>query len=285
MIDGGDAHTVHELERYQRALPVRLIATERSQFVVCKRDDTLGAIRERIAHDAFDHLPVVDEKERIVGVLDIRALGSMSHDARVRDCCIPIGEELLIGAEVSVLEFLEDADRRPFRFLVTRDGISGLVSLSDIQRLPVRAALFAIITQFEMAATRLIAEYFPQEGWMVSLSPGRREKIEDELRKATGDQNQVAPLLYTQIADKTDLLALIARARGNEESKSALARKFDRIEKLRNALAHSNTLGVTRDDACAVVATVRDIKHWIDWIQVSIKEIGSNTKEIGSDAR
>ena len=62
----------------------------------------------------------------------------------------PLSEQLLIGADASILDFMMMADRQRCRLVVLESEISGLVSLSDLQRLPVRAALFALITQSEI---------------------------------------------------------------------------------------------------------------------------------------
>lgn len=268
----------HELARYQEALPVRLIETPRDHFVNCKPGETLGAVRARNARDAFDHLPVEDDSGHMIGVLDIGALAGRSDETCVADCCIPINEDLLIGSEVSILEFLQNADRRPFRFLVAKDGIGGLVSLSDIQRLPVRAALFAIITQFEMAMAQLIDARFPDDSWLEHLSDGRRLKIEAERLKASEDCNQVARLLYTQFADKLGLLRRIAKERGDNRSRDEFDDEFERLQSLRDQIAHANAIGITREDAKDVIDKVRTIGGWIAWIECALKEIGTQNQ-------
>jgi hypothetical protein len=56
-------------------------------------------------------------------------------------------EENLIGADAGILSFVKGADRRGCRLVMSGAEISGLVSLSDLQKLPVRATvLFALIT-------------------------------------------------------------------------------------------------------------------------------------------
>lgn len=268
----------HELARYQEALPVRLIETPRDHFVVCNPEETLGAVRARNARDAFDHLPVEDDGGHMIGVLDILVLDGLPGETRVADCCIPINEDLLMGAEVSILEFLQTADQRPFRFLVTKDGIGGLVSLSDIQRLPVRAALFAIITQFEMAMARLIDARFPDDSWLEYLPDGRRQKIEAERRKASEARNQVAQLLYTQFADKLGLLRRIAKERGDNRSRNEFDDEFERLQDLRDQIAHANAIGITRDDAKDVIDKIRTIRDWIDWIECALQETGKQNQ-------
>ncbi|MGO4843671.1 hypothetical protein AB4144_66485, partial [Rhizobiaceae sp. 2RAB30] len=71
-------------------------------------------------------------------------------------------EAHLIGADASILSFVKEADTRPFRLLVSERGIVGLVSLSDLQKLPVRAALFGLVTGLEMAMTDAILTHDPE---------------------------------------------------------------------------------------------------------------------------
>ncbi|WP_287209273.1 hypothetical protein, partial [Mesorhizobium sp.] len=61
---------------------------------------------------------------------------------KISESVIPLSEETLVGADASILDFIRDADQRPCRLVVSGRQIEGLVSISDMQKLPVRAALF-----------------------------------------------------------------------------------------------------------------------------------------------
>lgn len=94
--------------------------------------------------DDFDFIPVLDDAndESFVGLFhaaDIRKRGI--SDGLVSSFYIPLAEEYLIGADASILDFVVQADSRPCRLVVSGAQIVGLVTLSDLQRLPVRAAL------------------------------------------------------------------------------------------------------------------------------------------------
>src|SRR5262249_61336057 len=95
-----------------------------------------------------------------------------------------LSDDNLIGDNASILDFIMGADSRPCRLLVAGTQISGLVSLSDLQRLPVRATLFALITGLEIIMAEAIRHRYPApEYWMAFLSDGRTEKIMEQICK------------------------------------------------------------------------------------------------------
>jgi hypothetical protein len=162
---------------------------------------------------------------------DRRTLGT------IWQCYAPLTEEYLIGADASILDFVLDADQRPCRLVVSGARIVGLVSLSDLQRLPVRAALFALITGFEMAMADSIRKVHSSDGdWLKFLGKSRQQKIEGEKAKSKVDDSYVDSLLFTQFCDKRE----IVKQQFPEERRDPLGEALIRIEGLRNNVAHAN---------------------------------------------
>jgi hypothetical protein len=92
--------------------------------------------------------------------------------------------------------------------VVSNSGIIGLVSLSDLQRLPVRAVLFSVITGFEITMMEVIKRSFSSdEDWLCCLSEGRRKKIKDTIAESHRGDGFVDALLFTQFCDKAALLS------------------------------------------------------------------------------
>ena len=135
-------------------LTVELISTPREDLMTCFPRETLADVMAR-NKEPYDFLPVIEPEsggmECIVGLFhaapffDCLPEGTSVHDHFRR-----LSEDSLIGADASILSFVKTADARPCRLVVSGDNIVGLVSLSDLQKLPVRVALFALITGFEM---------------------------------------------------------------------------------------------------------------------------------------
>ena len=75
----------------------------------------------------------------------------------IGDDFVPFSEDIVIGADASIIDFVTTADERQTRLVVSGDRVAGLVSLSDLQQLPVRAALFTLITRLEIAMAQRMA--------------------------------------------------------------------------------------------------------------------------------
>jgi hypothetical protein len=123
---------------------------------------------------------------RIVGLLEIASYGhSATVGPSVRKAMRPLSEENLIGADASILAFVRDADFRKCRLVVLGSQISGLVTLSDLQRLPARAALFGLVTHLEILMAEVIRREFKGGGeWARYLSDRRQGRLRGELEKA-----------------------------------------------------------------------------------------------------
>ena len=176
------------LEAFQGSLPVGLIATPRVDFATCDQDQSIASVLAK-KYD-FDHIPVVARStagaEQIVGLLDLSSMQSEGSGALcVATQMSRLTETNLIGAQASLLSFVSSADEQPCRLVVTGAKISGIVTLSDLQKLPVRAALFALVTTLEATMSSLIMKLYPTtQEWMDVLPPKRREILEGEIKKA-----------------------------------------------------------------------------------------------------
>lgn len=256
---------------FQEALPVRLISTSRNDFTICRPDETVAAAVARARAGSFGFLPVVDtragRKAAIVGVVDVAAkeAGEL-YEQTVGDAMRPLGEEYLIGADASILAFIRDADHHPFRLVVSGNEISGLVTVSDLQRLPVRGALFAMVTQLEMTMAEVIRRGFAEPAeWITELSPERAGKMRQTIEAARTEDTLVDPLLFTQFGDK---VSLINRCwpfpKGGASSKTRFQKEMKDIQQLRDNLAHANDYASTRDQARRLCECVRKVISWIE---------------------
>jgi hypothetical protein len=266
------AATPDLMAAFQRGLPVRLIATPREALQTCRSDERLAEVvareLERFARhqERFDYLPVTDAPENgrapIVGLIYlVPHLRGEAADGAVRDHMLPMSEDNLIGADAGILEFLRDADSHSCRLLMFGSQISGLVGLSDLQKLPVRAALFALITHTEMTMAGAIRRESnrPNE-WKARLPDARRRKLEEERQAVAADDNLVDDLVFTQFDDK---ITIIRKSSCFTEGRTRFESEMKEARDLRDNLAHANDYATTRDAAMKVCDTVRKIERWI----------------------
>jgi hypothetical protein len=262
----------------QAVLPVSLIATPRAALFTCAPSEKVCDVITR--HSDYDHIPVTQDgtpQSRVLGMLDVHRYRDSNSTVTVSDLYGTLCEEHLIGADAPIIEFILDAGERDCRLLVSGKSISGLVTLSDLQSLPVRAALFALVTRLEIVMTEWIKREFSQDGdaWLKRLSEGRRERVRAEIRAAKRSDTFVDELLCTYFGDKVGIVGKSPSLPGNrKEFASAMSAAI----KLRNAVAHAHNYASSRASALQVCSTVGRITSWIDALGIA-----SSTEALGRD--
>jgi hypothetical protein len=259
----GDEGQTADLEAFQRGLTVRLIATGRDALKICVPDEDIAQAVAR-NEEGYDHFPVADGN-RIVGLVELVPFTvGAKPDGKVRERMTGLSDENLIGADASILSFVRDADRQSCRLVVSGRKISGLVSLSDLQRLPVRVALFGLVTSLEMIMANAVRRECPVAAdWIDRLSDKRKSKVRKEMAKAKSADTYIDMdlLRFTQFADKATILK---KSTLFQWSKTSFMRDFRRIQSLRDDLAHANDYADTRETAAAACETVRMMDRWIE---------------------
>jgi hypothetical protein len=85
----------------------------------------------------------------------------------------------LIGSDVGILSFMEHAEEHPCRLVLSGMKLDGIVTLSDLQKLPVRPSIFLLITHLELLMATTLRSKFNDDGdWLHLLSSNRQDKIE-----------------------------------------------------------------------------------------------------------
>lgn len=248
-------------EALHSGLTVGLISTPRSVLMTCTPNDTLSDVIERNI-EPYDFIPVIGQasgnKDHVLGLFHAaKFFHAASPEGHIKEHYCPLSEEFLIGADASILDFIKTADERPCRLVISGSGIVGLVSLSDLQKLPVRATLFALITGFEIIMAEAIKRIFPiDEAWMRYLNDGRREKINAEIEKARKEDSFVDTLLFTQFCDKADI---ITKSLDLGRSKTVLRSDLKQLQELRDNLAHANEYAASIEHAKNVCTLVRKL--------------------------
>jgi hypothetical protein len=174
------------------------------------------------------------------GELGEGRLGAFAHDFAAVD---------VVPATASLSETIAslDANGRCFVSILGRPG--GIVTFRSLEKPPVRMWLFGMITIFESYLADTVRKTWPDGSWAALLSPGRRAKAEALLaeRARRGEPGELLDCL--QLADKAGLLTrrpeFLARTRF--ASKRAADEGYQRVQALRNALAHAQPDIVSAD--------------------------------------
>jgi hypothetical protein len=257
------------LAQVELGFTVRLIATKDPRS--CESDDDLGTTVARADLNTFDHVPVRHEG-RTVGILNrYRYLDvQTAHKPRtVGDATDILNDRNLIPAEAGILSFVMTADEEPCRLVVDGSRVNAIVTLSDLQKLPVRPAIFYLVTHLELLMGDLIRRNFPNEKtWLDCLSPDRRRKLEDKWKELEKDNLAIDKLSATEFCDKRDL---VLRSLSPIVEKSTGSGELKRVEGLRNSVVHAGDYATTRTQAIETAKTVRIAGHWIEQLQKALK--------------
>jgi CBS domain-containing protein len=253
----------------QGSLPVRLIMVPRykiedgsriAHIATCRADETAHQIHERNKQSRFSYLPVVDEAGQISGLYraerwfkkDKAPNRPILHDYE------KLAERHLIGADADILHFVGQADKQPIKLAVAGGEIAGLVSQSDLQQLPVRSALFALLTSFEMVLAMSIAQKWPNDihAWLDMIPENERKSVFKRIKSASQSNNSIGAIPATLFSHKVK----IAR-NGNIGgiSNHEHAKDLSKIVSLRNNLMHGNKYANTPKQAENVSRLVRAI--------------------------
>ena len=255
-------------EELHRGLTVEMIATPRDRLQTCSKGEAVLDVMSRIpSSECYDYLPVTEttegERDRIVGLFHAKPFycrEARRADLVCGDRICALSEDQLIGASASILDFVKEGHQKPWRLVVSEAGVTGLVTLLDLQRPTARVALFSLIAALETCMIDAIRNRIPDRMcWLSLLSMGRREKVCCEIRKSHDDDGHVDDLLFTQLCDKRNIILGRFEDFKLADSKGRFEQRMKRIEYLRNKLVHANDYASTQTTAKDVSTVVRHL--------------------------
>lgn len=220
----------------------------------CSPGDACEAILKDSRLRDFDHIPVKDG-ERFVGVI-ARCDG---RDGRVRDVMRPLDDSVLVSADEALSRFLPNLADMPFRLVVLGTRIQGIVTRSDVLKLPVRLLAFTLITHLEMVMAELIRLKHPNDdGWIQYVESERRKRVQYKFEMLRKHKLDPSLLECTDFRDKRMAVAGLCQL-----DDSFLA-ESERVEYLRNAIAHAADYGQTEEKLLDFLRVLQWARHCID---------------------
>ncbi len=215
-------------------------------------------------------------ERRVFALAGIRSGGHVVGFVRiedVKDTDAPCGRYQrafesgdIIGDEAPLNELVTRLAATPRLFVTAFGRVNGIVTLTDLQRPPVRMWLFGLITIIEMSFTDMILEQWPNDEWSELLSEGRLEKTRalhsERCRRREDSSIRLVDCL--QFSDKGQILMKDKSARETLgfESKASGDRAVQRVEALRNSLAHAQD--ILTDGWETIVALTKNIDDILD---------------------
>ena len=211
----------------------------------------------------FDQFPV-RESGRTIGLL---VRGDHARQL-VRDAMLPLSEDLIASADMPIAELISGMKVLPYRLILRGDRIDGLVTQSDLLKLPVRVVVFGLLTHLETAMADLVSTRWPDNTWISELNAGRQAKLlekETALRRRGLNPPRIE---LTEFADKRDLCKPLMSDRGQFE------REMNGLRDLRDQLAHAatfvdDTVGAT--GITAFVAKCEAARYWLQQLMAQVE--------------
>jgi hypothetical protein len=135
--------------------------------------------------------------------------------------------------------------------------VGGIVTLSDLQKPPVRMWLFGMITLVEMRMGRLVEQLCAGDSWRAFLSEGRLQKAETLLEERRRRNQNLRLIDCLQFSDKAQIIARneAIRRLTRFTSRRQVEEACKALESLRNNLAHSQDIIANDWEIVSLLAT------------------------------
>lgn len=179
---------------------------------------------------------------------------------------------MLISAQEPLTQFIQLMERSPSYRLVLRGGrIRGIVTRSDLLKLPVRLFAFTLVTHLELLMIDVIRTKYPdsQDGhpWLELLSKERQEAVLKKQQDLKQGNYELPLIECTEFCDKRDIVKKLSLV----PSKRTFEKELKSIEVLRNKVAHAGNYAHNDEEMEKFIQRVVLTQGWIDKLEAFIK--------------
>jgi hypothetical protein len=237
--------------------PVRLIATPWS-VVATRPAANSAAVESDDALQDFDQIPLTAPDGARVTAVYVRGAG-----------VVPLDTGMFMAADAPLLAFVESADQQRFRLLVDGGELVGLVTLSDLQRLPVYSLLFGLVIAVESLLVEWIRIRCRQapDAWLEQLSRTDREQIERYYERSKSQNIAIDRLSCASFTQEVRAAVGLGLMRDNDlHHRCALA-----LIDLRNDVCHAKEFAATPALALDVPRRAREASALAHWLQNAVQ--------------
>ena len=128
-------------------------------------------------------------------------------------------------------------------FVLYENQIQGIITISDLQKIPVRIFLFGLISLLEMKMTQIIRNRYKNDEWFQKIGDDGQKAVNKEYERQKLSNENIGFLDCLQLSHKATIIV------NTDEvlvelgfTKNKLKKVFGSIINLRNGLAHSRDL-------------------------------------------
>lgn len=226
----------------------------------CHLDDPAIEVAKELARLDYDIVGVLHrESSRVVGWLDRDEVTDGPCESSIRK----IEPDHVLSDSTPLTAALHVLAVQPWAFVVAGHGVAGIITRSDLQKPPVRAVIFGLLSLVEIHLDFWIQHYCPNDGWREFLSDERIRKADALLDQRDSRNEKISLLDCLQLCDKAQIISMVPEAVATLRlgSKNAANSTLGRLERLRNRVAHSQDLvsGETWEKVSNILRAVESI--------------------------
>ena len=241
------------LDGLDAGIQVRHIAT--FEIESCEPDDTVKSVIEREDWRIFSQV-LVRHSGHAVGILEKKGADSAKT---VGQEMRPLSGAMLIAGDAPLSEFLSVCHHHSFRLVVDRTRADGIVTVSDLQKLPVRLHAYTRIAHLEMLMAEIIRRrsHHDDSLWKHHVKPSMIRKAE-KLRAYYERQDLGLPLIeYTDFGDKVQALGGLCPELDAEPDLLA-------VKQLRHEIMHARPVDESELGLSTFLERLSLTDKWID---------------------
>ena len=245
----------------------------------CRAHDVASDVVSELNRLDFDVAGVLQsDSTRVVGWIDRCEVGDGACSQWMR----AIEPDHVVSDSTPLSSVLHVLALQPWAFVIAGHGVAGIITRADLQKPPVRAVLFGLLSLLEIHLTHWINEHYTADSWRDLLKPNRVVLAENLLRERAKRNEEISLLDCLQLADKKVVVASTQAIRNalGLRSKKRARETLERAERLRDRVAHSQDL-VTEEswkDLSDTVYSVEQILAASDEAIESQKKSGASSK-------
>jgi hypothetical protein len=118
----------------------------------------------------------------------------------------PLDDSMLVSAGAPLWEFIHTVHEQPYRPVVDKTKVAGIVTWSDLLKTPVLVLAFSLMAELELAMNRRILEQYKDDSWVGLLDPKAQEKISYRRGKLEGENLTLPTIELADLWHKAKVL-------------------------------------------------------------------------------
>jgi len=169
----------------------------------------------------------------------------------------PLDDSLLVSADAPLWEFIHTVHEQPYRLVVDKTKIAGIVTWSDLLKVPVFVLAFSLLAELELAMNRRILEHYKDDSWVGLLDTKAQEKIAFRRRKLDEKNLTLPPIEAADLCHKAKVLrAMLGAGRDFDAD-------LEKVLKLRNDVDHVKDMVQGDADLKGFVEHLETAESWL----------------------